>query len=98
MIETQTKVTFRPLAERVLVRMIEYGETRPGSVIIRPEETREMPNEAIVMALSKANKHGLSIGDRVAVGKYTGADIQVGDETLRILFEDDVLGVFDAAG
>lgn len=94
MIDTQ--VTFKPLAGRILVRMIEPGKTRPGSLIIRPEETHEMPNEAHVVAVSETNKHHLKLGDHIAVGKYSGAEIQVGDEKLRILFEDDVLGVFDA--
>lgn len=95
MIDTQ--VTFRPIAGRILIRMIEPGETRPGSLIIRPQETHDMPNEAVVVVTSETNKHRLKPGDHIAVGKYSGADIQIGDEKLRILFEDDVLGVFDAS-
>jgi chaperonin GroES len=92
------KVT--PLRDRVLVRRLEADEQKVGSIII-PDSAKEKPQQAEVIAvgsgrvLEDGTRAPLSVkaGDKVLVGKWSGADVTVDDVAYLILKEDEILGV-----
>jgi len=102
MAATATKVSIRPLHDRVIVSRIEEGEQKVGGIII-PDSAKEKPQQGKVVAVGKGKveKDGkvtpldVKEGDTVLFGKYSGQEIKIdGDEHL-IMREDDILGVVE---
>jgi len=90
----------KPLADRILVRRIEEKETAKGGIII-PDTAKEKPQEGEVVAVGpgRMTEDGKRIamelkkGDRILIGKYTGAEVKIDGIEYIILREDDVVGV-----
>jgi chaperonin GroES len=90
----------KPLADRVLVRRIEEQEMKRGGILI-PDTAKEKPQEGEVVAVGpgRMTEDGKRIamevkkGDRILIGKYSGADVKIEGTEYIILREDDVLGV-----
>jgi chaperonin GroES len=99
---TTTKTKLRPLHDRILLKRLEEGEVKLGSIIV-PDTAKEKPQEGKVIAVGngKVNEDGKKIpldvkaGDRVLFGKYSGSEIKLDDEEYLILREDDILGILD---
>jgi chaperonin GroES len=93
-------MNFQPPADRLLVRRIEEQETVRGGIII-PDTAKEKPQEGEIVAVGpgRLNDEGKRIalevkkGDRVLVGKYSGAEVKIDGTDYVILREDEVLGV-----
>ena len=93
----------RPLLDRILAKRVAEEDKTPGGIFI-PDSVREKPLEALVVAvgtgkvLESGVTHPLSVkpGDRVLIGKYTGAEVKLDGEEHLILREDDVLAVLEA--
>lgn len=93
----------RPLHDRVLAKRIaEVGKTTGGLFI--PDNAKEKPLEATVLAVGTGKRLesgriepvSVKVGDRILIGKYSGAVVKVdGDEHL-IFSEDDILAVFES--
>ena len=71
-----TKLTVKPLADRVLVQRIEEGEEIKGGIII-PDSAKEKPQEARVIALGTGalDKDGKKLAFNVKVGDKVKATI-----------------------
>ena len=99
---TATKTTFRPLHDRLLVKRLEEGDAKHGSIII-PDTAKEKPQEGKVIAVGtgKVTEEGKKVpldvkaGDRILFGKYSGSEVKIDDEEYLILREEDVLGILD---
>jgi chaperonin GroES len=89
-----------PLRDRVLVRRLEADEQKVGSIII-PDSAKEKPQQAEVIAvgsgrvLENGTREPLTVkaGDKVLVGKWSGADVKIDGVEYLILKEDEILGV-----
>lgn len=99
--ETQTARRVRPLGDNVLVTRHKIEERTPGGLYI-PQNTREKPQKATVLAVGPGNwseKAGarvpidLKAGDVVLLGKYAGTDIELDGEKCLFLREAEILGV-----
>jgi chaperonin GroES len=99
---TKVKAGLRPLHDRILVKRLEEGDVKHGSIII-PDTAKEKPQEGKVIAVGngKLTDDGkrlpleVKAGDRVLFGKYSGSEVRIGDEEYLILREEDVLGILD---
>jgi chaperonin GroES len=100
MAATATKVSLRPLHDRILVERIEEEEQKVGGIII-PDTAKEKPQQGKVIAVGagKADKDGKRIpldvkdGDTILFGKYSGQEIKVDGNEYLIMREDEVLAV-----
>ena len=94
------KTSIKPLGGRILLKRVEGKEQIKGGIII-PDSAKEKPQEAEVIALGTGKKTDdgkvvafeVKAGDRVLISKYGGTEVKLGDETLIIVNEDDILGV-----
>ena len=92
----------RPLHDRILIKRLEEGESKQGSIII-PDSAKEKPQQGEVTAVGagKLLDNGervapdVKAGDRILFGKYSGSEIKVGGDEYLILREDEVLGVLE---
>ena len=92
----------RPLHDRIIVRRLEEGEQRSGSIII-PDSAKEKPQQGEVLAagLGKTNKKGTRVpldvkaGDTILFGKYSGQEVRLDGVDYLIMKEDDVLAIHE---
>jgi chaperonin GroES len=90
---------FRPLGDRVLVKLLEGQDKTEGGIII-PDNAKEKAQTGSVIAIGAGRKdaNGNSIpleiktGDVIYFGKYTGT--QAGEDYL-IIREDEILGIVE---
>jgi chaperonin GroES len=90
----------KPLGDRVLVKAVEETEQIKGGIII-PDNAKEKPQEAEIVALGTGGKDSdgkiipfnVKVGDKIIASKYGGSEIKYDDETYTILREDDILAV-----
>jgi chaperonin GroES len=88
----------QPLADRVVVKVLEPEEQVKGGIII-PDTAKEKPQEGEVVAVGpgKVSDSGTKIalevksGDRILFGKYSGTEVNVGGQDLLIMRESDIL-------
>ena len=100
MAATATKVSIRPLHDRVIVQRIDEGEQKVGGIII-PDTAKEKPQQGRVVAAGKGKgeKDGKVTpldgkeGDTVLFGKYPGQEIKLDGEEYLIMREEEILGV-----
>jgi chaperonin GroES len=89
----------RPLDDRVVVETSEAEEKTAGGIVL-PDTAQEKPQRGTVKALGpgKLLEDGervpvaVDVGDAVLFGKYSGTDVEVDGETLKIMREGDLLG------
>lgn len=99
---TKKKIKFRPTDDRVLVEPSEADETTAGGIIL-PDTAREKPQRGVIVAtgpgklLDSGNRGemGVSVGDEVFYGKYSGTEVEFGTDTCVVLRETDILAVVD---
>jgi chaperonin GroES len=97
------KTKMRPLHDRVLIKRLEEGDEKHGSIII-PDTAKEKPQEGKVIAVGtgKVGDDGKKIpldvkaGDRILFGKYSGSEVKIDDQEYLIMKEEDVLGILSA--
>ena len=91
---------FRPLHDRVLIKVLDSEEKTAGGIII-PDTAKEKPQESKVIALGtgRTDDNGdkvpfeVSVGDIVLTNKYGGTEIKIDGVEYKILNQDDILAV-----
>jgi len=93
-------MAFKPLHDRVLVRRVESDEKTKGGLII-PDSAQEKPAEGMVVACGDGARKesgelipmGVTEGQRILFGKWSGTEVTVDGEDLLIMKESDILGI-----
>ncbi|OEZ33192.1 co-chaperone GroES [Francisella endosymbiont of Amblyomma maculatum] len=93
-------MNIRPLQDRILVRRAEE-ETKSAGGIILTGSAQEKPSQGEVVAVGNGKKldngstlpMDVKVGDKVLFGKYSGSEVKVGDETLLMMREEDIMGI-----
>ncbi|HEX8003800.1 MAG TPA: co-chaperone GroES [Mycobacteriales bacterium] len=100
---TATKVTIKPLEDRIVVQANE-AETTTASGIVIPDTAKEKPQEGTVIAVGpgKFNEDGdarvpmdVNVGDTVIYSKYGGTEVKYGADEYLILSARDVLAIIE---
>jgi len=89
------KLNIKPLADRVLVEPMQ-AETKTASGIIIPDNAKEKPQKAIVVAVGDGTKdHSMTVkvGDLVLYGKYSGTELKHEGKDYLIMSEKDILAI-----
>ncbi|HOE68612.1 MAG TPA: co-chaperone GroES [Candidatus Omnitrophota bacterium] len=92
----------KPLADRVLVEILEAEEKTKGGIIL-PDTAKEEKTEGKVIAVGagkmlesgKIQPVEVKKGDRVLFGKYSGDDIIIDGTKHKILKESEILAVYE---
>ncbi len=88
----------QPLADRVVVKVIDIEEQVKGGIVI-PDTAKEKPQEGEIIAVGpgKVSDSGAKIslevksGDRILFGKYSGTEVTVEGQEYLIMRESDIL-------
>ena len=92
-----SKLTIRPLEDRVVIKEIEAEEKTSGGIVL-PDTAKEKPQRGKVVAVGPGKMLdsgeraaiGVKEGDEVIFGKYSGTEIKVDGEEIKILRESDI--------
>ena len=94
-IKVVMKLKIKPLADRVLLEPME-AETKTASGIIIPDNAKEKPQKATVVAVgigTKDNPMTVKVGDTVLYGKYSGTELKFEGKDYLIMSEKDILAI-----
>lgn len=92
------KIKIRPLDDRVVVQPSEAEEKTAGGIVL-PDTAKEKPQRGTVIAVGpgklldngKRGELSVAVGDEVIYGKYSGTEIEIDGEEVKILRESDIL-------
>lgn len=92
----------RPLADRVLVEVLEAEAKTKGGIIL-PDTAKEEKTEGKVIAVGagkmlesgKVQPIEVKKGDRVLFGKYSGDDLVINGTKHKIVKESEILAVYE---
>jgi len=95
-----SKVKFRPLHDRVLVRRDDAEQKTAGGIIL-PETAEEKPmtGEIVAVGNGHVNDNGevrpldVKSGDKVIFSKWAGTEVTIDGEELMVMKESDIIGV-----
>ena len=92
----------KPLDEYVVVKPVEEEEKTEGGIVL-PDTAKEKPQKGEVVAVGpgKLLKSGdraplsVKVGDMVLFGKYSGNEVKIEGEELKIMRESEILARFE---
>ncbi len=94
-------MSIKPLADRVVIKMVEAEETTKSGIILAGS-AKEKPQVAEVVAVGPGgNVEGkditmyVKVGDRVLTSKYSGTEVKLDGEEYTIVRQNDILAVVE---
>lgn len=98
----KTKISFKPLEDRVLVRPADSESVSAGGIVL-PDNAQEKPQRGEIVAAGpgRLSKKGerlpmpVAVGDTVIYGKFSGNNLDIGGEEFKVLRADEILAKLD---
>lgn len=94
-------MTIKPLADRVVVKLVEAEETTKSGIILTGA-AKEKPQVAQVVAVGPGGmvdgnevKMYVKVGDKVITSKYSGTEVKVDDQEYTIVKQGDILAIVE---
>lgn len=94
-------MNIKPLADRVVIKMLEAEETTKSGIILT-SAAQEKPQVAEIVAVGpggvvdgKEVKMEVKVGDKVLISKYAGTEVKLEGEEYTILKQGDILAIVD---
>lgn len=87
----------KPLADRVLIKMIESEETTKSGIILS-SGSKEKPQIAEVVAVGPGTddvKMYIKEGDKVIINKYSGTEVKYEGTEYTIVKQEDILAIVE---
>ena len=92
----------RPLGDKLVIKVIDSSEQTSGGIFI-PDSAKEKSQKGEVVAVGpgkmekgEREEMDVKVGDAVLFAKFSGTDVKVENEELKILSVKDILGVIEA--
>ena len=98
----KSKVSLQPIGDRIVVER-ESTEGKTSGGIFLPDTAKDKPSRGTVVSVGTGRLLGdgtrapmhLKVGDRVIFTSYAPDEMKIGDETLLLMREEDVLAVIE---
>ena len=94
-------MTIKPLADRVVTKLVEAEETTKSGIILT-SAAKEKPQVAEVVAVGPGGivdgnevKMYVKVGDKVIVSKYAGNEVKIDGEEFSIVRQSDILAIVE---
>ena len=96
---TSTKVTFKPLGNRIVVEPLETDEQMSAGGIYIPDTAKEKPQDGTIVAVGPGRMTDdgnripmeVEVGDTIVYSKYSGTEYKEGNTEYLVVREDDIL-------
>ena len=79
-------MTLKPLADRVVVKLVEAEETTKTGIVL-PGAAKEKPQVAEVMTVK--------VGDKLITSKYAGTEVKCDGTEYNIVRQSDILAIVE---
>ncbi len=97
-----SKLSIRPLGEKVLVKRLEAEDRTAGGIVL-PDTAKEKPKRGTILSvgdgrlLDTGERKPLQVkkGDQVLFTSYAGTEVKVEGEEMIIMDEGDILAVLE---
>lgn len=94
-------MTIKPLADRVVIKMVEAEETTKSGIILAGA-AKEKPQVAQIVAVGpggvvdgKEIKMEVKVGDKVLISQYAGTTVKLDGEENIIVRQGDILAIVE---
>lgn len=94
-------MNIKPLADRVVIKMLEAEETTKGGIILT-SSAQEKPQVAEIIAVGPGGivdgekvEMEVKVGDKVLISKYAGTEVKVDGVEYTILRQSEVLAIVE---
>jgi chaperonin GroES len=95
---SKAAINLKPLDDRIVVKPLEAEEKTAGGLYL-PDTAKEKPQRGTVIAIGPGKlldngtraELSVKVGDEVLYGKYSGSDLEVDGQEVKILRESDAL-------
>ena len=94
-------MSIKPLADRVVIKMVEAEETTKSGIILAGS-AKEKPQMAEVVAVGPGgNVDGkeitmyIKVGDKVLTSKYSGTEVKLDGTEYTIVLQSDILAIVE---
>jgi len=94
-------MTLKPLADRVVIKMVETEETTKSGIILTGS-AKEKPQVAKILAVGpggmvdgKEVTMYVKVGDKVITGQYAGTEVKLDGEEVKIVRQSDILAIVE---
>lgn len=94
-------MTIKPLADRVVTKLVKAEETTKGGIILTAA-AKEQPQIAEVVAVGPGGiidgnevEMYVKVGDKVIVSKYAGNEVKVDGVEYSIIRQSDILAIVE---
>jgi len=91
----------KPLADRVLIKMVEAEETTKSGIILS-SGAKEKPQIAEIIAVGpgietedRKEKMYVQKGQKVIINKYSGTEVKYENQEYIIIKQDDILAIVE---
>ena len=86
-----------------MVKRLENGVEKTKGGIIIPDTAKVKPEQGKIIAVGKGKVNddgklmpvGVTVGDTILFGKYSGSEVELDGEEHLIMREEDILGVVE---
>ena len=93
-------MNLKPLGDKVIIEILDAEEKTKGGIVL-PDTAKEKPQQGKVIAVGsgKTLSNGKVIppsvkpGDRIIFGKYSGNEVELGEDEYLIVNEEDILAI-----
>ncbi|MBQ6569527.1 MAG: co-chaperone GroES [Clostridia bacterium] len=94
-------MTIRPLADRVVIKMVEAEETTKSGIVLAGS-AKEKPQVAEVIAVGpggmvegKEIAMTVKVGDKIIASKYAGTEVKMDGVEYTIVRQSDILAIVE---
>ena len=95
-------MTIKPLADRVVVKLVEAEEkTKTGIFLTASAQEKPQVAEVVAVGPGARDDNGqlipmeVKVGDRVITGKYTGTEVKMDGAEYTIVKQGDILAIVE---
>jgi chaperonin GroES len=98
--KSSTATKLQPLGDRVVVEREEAEETTAGGIVL-PDTAKDKPSRGTVIAVGDGRilddgtrgPMQVKVGDRVLFTSYSPQEIKIGDDTVLLMSEKDIMAI-----
>lgn len=94
-------MNIKPLADRVVIKMLEAEETTKGGIILTGS-AQEKPQVAEIVAVGPGGvvdgekvEMEVKVGDKVLISKYAGNEVKVDGNEYTIIRQSEILAIVE---
>ena len=85
----------KPLADRVVVKLVEAEETTKGAAKEKPEVAEVLAVGPGGLVDGKEVQMTVKVGDKVITSKYAGTQVKLDGEEVTIVRQNDILAIVE---